>query len=137
MSNEAKPFILIVDDDVDSAFLIRRLLSKSGLTHESLHLVDGERAIEYLNGCKDHVGVGGRPTLMILDIKMPKVSGLEVLQWMRKNPARGVPVVVMTTSDDPGDRQRAAQLTADAFLAKFPAPEEFRVIFERVSKTKD
>lgn len=121
------PLILIVDDDADSAFLVRRLLDKAQLGHRTLHLADGERAIRYFEE-----GKAIETALMVLDIKMPKVNGFEVLEWIRANPQCELPIVVMTTSDDPRDRERAESLGADAFVSKFPVAEEFRKLLERL-----
>jgi CheY-like chemotaxis protein len=73
---------------------------------------DGERAIDYLtkNPC---------PDLLLLDLKMPKVNGFEVLQWIRDKPSlKGLPVVVISSSDLPVDKERAADLGATAFFVK-------------------
>lgn len=129
---EKKPFILVVDDDSDAAFLVLRLLSKSEVPHESLHLGDGEKAIQYLDSCSGLESAPPRPAAMLLDIKMPKVGGFEVLEWMQRFPEFAVPVMVLTTSDDPRDKERAEILGADAFAAKFPPVEEFRELLEKV-----
>lgn len=136
MPTEPKPLVLIVDDDIDAAFLVRRLLSKSGIEHEPLHLTDGEQAISYLSTCGTPSGPGRKPVLMVLDLKMPKLGGFEVLDWMRAHPTYMVPVLVMTTSDDPREKARAELLKADDFLAKFPPPDVFRDILEKLFSGK-
>lgn len=129
---EKKPFILVVDDDADAAFLVLRLLNKTDVPHECLHLGDGEQAIQYLLSCTGSESTPPRPSAMLLDIKMPKVGGFEVLEWMQRSPDFAVPVMVLTTSDDPRDKERAEALGADAFAAKFPPVEEFREQLERL-----
>jgi CheY-like chemotaxis protein len=126
--------VLIIDDDVDAAFLVRRVLAKSGIPHEAQHIVDGEEAMRYLADCFGETGGSQNkpPHLILLDIKMPKVNGFDVLEWLRARPGRTVPVVVLTTSDDPRDQERAQELAADAYVAKFPAPEEFRQLLTKL-----
>jgi len=131
-SPDTKPLILIVDDDLDAAFLIRRLLSKSEVPHDCLHLGDGEKAIDYLVSSGAPDSKISRPAAMLLDIKMPKVGGFDVLEWMRSSPRYAVPVMVLTTSDDPRDKERAEFFGADAFAAKFPPVEEFREHLEKL-----
>lgn len=127
-----KPLILVVDDDADAVYLTRRLLSRSQVEHDCLHLGDGEKAIEYLMACSAEMPQVRRPAAMLLDVKMPKVGGFEVLEWMRTQPGYSLPVMMLTTSDDPRDKERAEQLCADGFAAKFPTVEEFRGHLEKL-----
>lgn len=129
MSSEWKPLILVVEDDVDAVFLVGRLLVKSEIDHQMLHLGDGEQAIRYL---KSGPTGPARPALILLDIKMPKINGLEVLAWLRAEGDGTIPVVMMTTSDDPRDQERARSLQADAFIPKFPPAAEFRELLRKL-----
>ncbi len=127
-----KPLILVVDDDADAVFLIRRLLTRSQVEHDCLHLGDGEKAIEYLTACSVEASQVRRPSAMLLDVKMPKVGGFEVLEWVRARPGPVLPVMMLTTSDDPRDKERAEQLCADGYTAKFPTVDELREQLEKL-----
>ncbi|HEU5078263.1 MAG TPA: response regulator [Opitutaceae bacterium] len=128
------PLVLMVEDDADAAFLLRRLLRKTELPIRILHLNDGAKALNYFEEL-DHPAPDSdlvQPVLVLLDIKMPKVNGFEVLQRIRERSRPRRPVVIVTTSDDPKDKQRAADLGADAFLAKFPTMEELRQLLQQL-----
>lgn len=126
MPPNAKAIVLMIEDDADAAFLLKRLLQKTGLPLEVKHLSDGSKALQYFDelersGESSHAQ---QPLLVLLDIKMPKVNGFEVLTRIRAQSQPHRPVAIVSTSDDPKDRQRAADLGADAFLTKFPTTEE-------------
>ena len=118
--------ILLAEDNEDHVLLIRRAFRQSGLLNP-LHVVgDGEQVIAYLKG---EGGYANRaeyplPCLLLLDLKMPNKNGFEVLEWVRSQPAfSGLRVVVLTTSGDTRDINRAYQLGANSFLTK---PVDFR-----------
>jgi CheY-like chemotaxis protein len=130
MPPESKAFVLMIEDDADAAFLLKRLLQKTGLPLEVKHLSDGSKALQYFDeleqsGDRAHAA---QPLLVLLDIKMPKVNGFEVLTRIRAQAQPHRPVAIVSTSDDPKDRQRAADLGADAFLTKFPSTEELAAL---------
>lgn len=98
--------ILIVDDSPDLCALLAQVLGAGGFSAACVG--GGQEALAYLNH--------SRPELVLLDISMPGMNGLEVLEAMRASPARGVPVVMITAHDDAESRLRAAELGARAFL---------------------
>jgi CheY-like chemotaxis protein len=112
--------ILWVEDDRNDAFLIGRAIRKAGLDQPNL-VTDGREAVEYLSGSGKY---GDReahplPSLILLDLKLPKMSGFEVLQWVRANPAFcRIPVIMFTSSKETVDVDRAYQLGANAYLLK-------------------
>ena len=116
--------ILLAEDDESDVLLIERALKQLG-ANVQLHIVsDGEEAVDYLSG--DGVYVDRTkyplPSLMLLDLKMPKRSGLEVLQWIRAHPnLRRLPVVVLTSSAMPSDLQEAYKYRVNSYLGKSPA----------------
>lgn len=122
------PGLLLIDDDEDCVFLTRRLLRKAGIECPLVVLSGGAEAIAHLRATC--LAAGGRrgmkPLAVLLDINLPgAVNGFRVLEWARSRPAfRRVRFVMFSTSDDPRDRSRAAQLGADAYLVKFPASDE-------------
>ena len=116
-----EPSLLIVEDDPDALLLLRRAFRKVGL-HASLHVVtDGEEAVAYLAG--EGIFADRRanplPCIILLDLKLPKRSGLDVLEWKRRQPhVREIPVIIVTTSEEESDRQRAAELGARHYDVK-------------------
>src|SRR5438874_13730859 len=94
--------ILIADDDQNDVFFLQRAFKKVGLEHELVHVADGQEAVDYLNS-GSAPGDGKKhlvPDLMLLDLKMPRMTGFEVLSWLRKQPdLRGMPVVVLSGSN--------------------------------------
>ncbi len=119
--------ILLVDDDRNNVVLIRRALAKHDLSHECVVVHDGAEALDYLL----HLGTfrdsnGPPPDLILLDIKMPRVDGFEVLQTLKANATlKVVPVVVFTSSDREQDRLISYQLGANAYVVKPIRYEEF------------
>lgn len=114
---EAERPLLIVDDDPDAHFLLRRALRKV-TTHSLVHDVfGGNEAIRYLEKCAD--GASVFPALVFLDIKMPGVSGFDVLAWLQSRGVLGrLVVLVLSASNDPGDMRRAMSLGAHGCLTK-------------------
>jgi len=113
--------ILLTEDDDGDVLLLRHAFDKAGVTNP-LHVVsDGEQALAYLAG---QGGYADRerhplPSLVLLDIKLPGRSGLDVLAWMREQPTlRHIPVIVLTSSQQPGDISRAYDAGANAYHIK-------------------
>ena len=120
MENDALT-ILLVEDDPDDTELIRAALSRAELRYSLHHVSDGEGAISYLSGAGDYANRNTfpLPSVLLLDLKMPRKSGFEVLRWVRANPAFAtLPVIVLTSSDEPGDIKRAYELGATSYLTK-------------------
>jgi CheY-like chemotaxis protein len=112
--------ILLVKDNPDDVLFVSRALDKAG-AGSALHIVD------YLAGHHQYAdrSVHPLPLLVLLDLKLPYVPGLEVLRWLREQPAlRKVIVVVLTSSDHPADIKQAYALGANSFLSKPSNPDE-------------
>ncbi len=113
--------ILLVEDDPNDQLLIRRALAKSRLLNP-LHVVDdGDAAVEYLEGRGRFADRQAHPVpaLVLLDLKLPRRSGIEVLTWLRAQPSlRRTPVVILTSSKDSDDLNRAYDAGANSYLVK-------------------
>jgi CheY-like chemotaxis protein len=115
-----RPTILLVEDSEDDAFYFRLSLKRAGLDCDLIHLMDGAAAITYLQGCIN-AKVPDRvlPDLVFLDLKIPTITGFEVLDWIRTqsfNPA--LDVAVLSGSEHAGDMARATALGATDYIVK-------------------
>jgi CheY-like chemotaxis protein len=115
------PLILLVEDNPDDVLLARRAVKKAALPVSMQVAGDGDEAVAYLGG-QGQFGDRGRhplPALVLLDLKLPKRSGLEVLRWIRSQPELATtPVVVLTSSSEDEDIQKAYALGANSYLQK-------------------
>jgi len=128
--NELDPAILVVEDDPNEVFLIERALQRANLTIPLRVARDGQEAIDYLNHQGDFTDTARypAPTLMLLDLKMPRKNGFEVLGWLRQQPGlRRLVVVVLTSSNLTADINRAYDLGANSYLIK---PGDFKALVD-------
>jgi CheY-like chemotaxis protein len=113
--------ILLVEDDSNDVLLIQRAFRKASLSNPLQIVEDGEAAILYLKG-EESFADRDRfplPRLILLDLKLPRKSGFEVLVWLRQQPKfYGLPVVVLTSSKENNDIQQAYLLGANSYLVK-------------------
>ena len=127
--------ILLVEDDPDDAFLVQRAIRKAGIANPVLLAGDGDRAIEVLAASIGEAGPIVEPPigLVLLDLKMPRRSGFEVLTWLRERPVLArIPVVVLTSSREPRDIDRAYDLGANSYLVKPGSPEELLALVDQL-----
>jgi CheY-like chemotaxis protein len=128
--------ILLVEDDALQVQLIRQVLTASRVTNRVLSVGSGEEALDYLSGkgnYSDRVQYP-LPSLVLLDLKLPKISGFEVLSWIRKNPVMNrLPVVVLTGSAENGDIERAYNLGANSYLVKPFEMEDLRALVKSIN----
>jgi two-component system, response regulator len=112
--------ILLVEDNADDEALTLRAFRKNQMVNDIVIARDGQEALDYLFGTGTFAGrERPLPELILLDLKLPKVDGLEVLRRLRSEPGtRLLPVVVMTTSDEEQDRLRSYSLHANSFIRK-------------------
>ena len=112
--------ILLVDDEPTDAFLMRRCLSRAGVVNP-IHVVrDGREAIHYLQGSGTFADRNGfpLPCLVLLDLKLPFVMGLDVLKWIRQQPELAAIVLILTSSAAEADTAAAYRLGANGYLVK-------------------
>jgi two-component system response regulator len=127
--------ILLVEDNPHDAELVIRALRNHDLAHHLVHLPDGQAALDFLFGSGTHSGrdVRKRPKVVLLDLKLPKVDGIEVLRRIRADErTKQVPVVVLTSSREVRDVSTAYQLGANSFIVK---PVEFESFLNVIRDT--
>ncbi len=114
-----KKRILLAEDNDGDVFLVRRALEKRGLLHELVLAHNGEEALVWLDR---HTGVSNgdaAPDLILLDLNLPRVDGGQLLSHIRKTDSFSrTPVIVLTSSDSPKDRQMALELGANLYFRK-------------------
>lgn len=123
--------ILLVEDNKSDAMLTIRALKKHNLANNLIHLIDGEQALEYIFGTGEFAGrnIEHKPKVIFLDLKMPKVSGLEVLRAIKSDErTKLIPVVMMTSSKEEKDIIESHQLGVNSYVVK-------PVGFDNFSKT--
>lgn len=115
------PLILLVEDNESHALLVRRAFAKAQIANPLQVVGDGDKAVEYLAGTGAYADRERYPlpVLMLLDLKLPRRSGLEVLAWLREQPGLcRLPVVVLTSSKESPDINRAYELGVNSYLVK-------------------
>ncbi len=113
--------VLLVEDDPNDIVLTRRAFRKAELPEPIAVAEDGEQAVAYLGATGEFADRRAHPLpdLVLLDLKLPRMSGLEVLAWLRKQPGlQRMPVVVLTSSRETADVNRAYELGANSYLLK-------------------
>jgi two-component system response regulator len=130
MNNEK--IILLVEDSPDDVTLTRRVLEKHGVANRIVEAHDGVEALDYLFGTGAHAGrdLRQQPQLVLLDLKLPKVDGLEVLRRVRADPRTKLqPVVILTSSREEKDVVAGYALGANSYVRK---PVDFTEFSEAV-----
>ncbi len=125
--------ILLIEDNLNDAELTIRALKKNKVGNVIVHMKDGRDALDFLlaEGPFEGRNVNHKPKVILLDLKMPKVSGLEVLERIKKNEnARQIPVVVLTSSKENKDIDLAYKLGANSYIVK---PVEFESFSNAIS----
>jgi len=119
---EGKPVVvLLVEDNPDHAELVVRSLKAHRLLNEIVHLSDGEAAMDYLRqrGAYADPQKNPRPDVVLLDLRLPRMDGLEVLEEIKTDPAlRSIPVVILTTSESGVDIGKAYERYVNSYLVK-------------------
>ena len=119
--NDAQGLILLADDDPNDVFLIQRAFKKISVRNPMCVVNDGEEAVAYLNGTGEFFDRSRypRPVLLLLDLKMPRKSGFDVLNWVRQQPGlKRLVIVVFTSSNQSSDVNRAYDLGANSYIVK-------------------
>ncbi|POY39713.1 two-component system response regulator [Flavobacterium alvei] len=113
--------IVLVEDSPDDAGLVIRALKKSNLVNHLIHLSDGAQALDFIF-CRNeysHRKIDDKPKLILLDLKMPKVDGLQVLKAIREDErTENIPIVIMTSSNEERDIVDSYRLGANSYIVK-------------------
>jgi CheY-like chemotaxis protein len=126
--------ILLVEDNPSDIGLTQRALAKSRIANEMIVAEDGQEALDYLFAEGKYAGreVSETPALVLLDLKLPRVEGLEVLRRIRGDPrTRRLPVVILTTSKEEQDVAQSYDLGANSYIRK---PVDFKQFVESVER---
>lgn len=123
--------ILLVEDNPKDAELTMAALARCQLLNEVTHVRDGAEALDYLRCEGKYADANhGGPVVVLLDLKLPKLNGLEVLQLIRRDPAlRSTPVVMLTSSREEQDLASSYELGVNAFVVK---PVDFKEFFDAI-----
>lgn len=121
--------VLLVEDDLNDIFIVKRAFRTARIPNPLQVVTDGEEAIGYLRGDGKYRERASYPLpkLIVMDIKMPRRSGFEVLEWVKadSNPLRRIPIIIVSSSDSPADINRAYELGANAYMVK---PMNYRAV---------
>ena len=132
--------ILLVEDDENDVFFFRRALKKAGLEIPIRLVTDGEQALQYFNGDGHYRDRAAHPLpdIIFLDLKLPYLSGMDVLEHIQKQPALSkIDVIVLTSSPEERDRERAFELGAKEYLVKPAAPKTLLQILDRLMQPRE
>jgi CheY-like chemotaxis protein len=130
------PPILLVDDDADDLFILKRLLAKGGLQNKVVSFEDAVLAVGYLEAesrCADKLLI---PFFIVTDLQMPRIDGFRFVEWVRAQPGlRETHVVVVSSAVTPDNEARLLRLGADACLAKYPTVDVLKALVAKSGGT--
>ena len=126
-------FVMLIEDNVDHAELVIRTLQEHQIANDVRHFLDGQSALDYLfqRGEYSDLNTNPRPHVILLDLRLPRVDGIEVLKAIKEDDdLKTIPVVVLTTSEAEKDVARAYYHHANSYLVKPVGFEEFRKLMD-------
>lgn len=129
--------MLLVEDDPNDVLFMRRAWKQAGHPAPLIVVEDGEKAVAYLSGAEPYSDRAQYPfpSHVLLDLKMPFLSGLEVLEWIRSTPeVKTLPVTILSSSAEPGDVERARQLGISDYIVKPSTLQELLNVVKRFSE---
>jgi len=130
----AEPILIVlVEDDDGHANLVERNLKRAGVANGIHRLKDGQEALDFVQGKGAYTSANpSQPMLILLDIKMPRVDGVEVLRQLKSDPRTTlVPVIMLTTTDDPREIQRCYELGCSVYITK---PVDYQAFVEAIKR---
>ena len=125
--------ILLAEDDEGHAYLVKRNLAKAGIGNQIIHVSDGQEALDFVRCEGAYEGrLRDRPLLLVLDINMPRVDGLNVLAQIKAQESTNkTPVIMLTTTDDPREVARCYELGCSVYITK---PVEYEPFVEAIKR---
>lgn len=119
--------ILFAEDDLGHATLVQRNLARAGISNPIVHVRDGQEALDYLQSKGPYLGrVLEDLLLVVLDINMPRVDGVDVLRQIKSDPrTANIPTIMLTTTDDPREIERCYALGCSVYVTKPVGQEAF------------
>lgn len=126
--------ILLIEDNMSDAELTIRALKKNNLSNKLVHLKDGAEALDFIFGTGEYAGrnINDKPKVILLDLKMPKISGIQVLQKIKSDErTKKIPVVVLTSSKEDPDIEECYRLGVNSYVVK---PVQFEKFLTAVSE---
>lgn len=125
--------IVLAEDDDGHATLVQRNLQRTGLVNGFVRVKDGQEALDFIRGegaYAEHSPHGN--ILLLLDINMPRVDGIEVLRRLKADPrTNSIPIIMLTTTDDPREIERCYQLGCSVYITK---PVEYSAFIEAINR---
>lgn len=125
--------ILLAEDDEGHALLVKRNLQRAGITNEIIHVTDGQQALDFVRRRGQFAErSAGVALLLVLDINMPCLDGVQVLQQVKTDESTAnLPVIMLTTTDDPREIQRCYELGCSVYITK---PVDYEQFVEAVKR---
>ena len=131
MASTLQPLIIAVDDEADDIFFLRHILQKTELTHRFQPFANSDAALIALTTLVEQGNAFDLPLVCFLDIKMPGMTGFDLLRWFRSQKSLdAVPVLMFSSSDDPRDIDCARDLGAQGYLKKYPSASAMRTVLD-------
>jgi CheY-like chemotaxis protein len=132
------PFtVLLVEDDLNDIFLVKRAFKKAEIPNPLQVVTDGQEVLNYLQGKGKYADRQAypMPKLIVMDIRMPLQNGFDVLEWIKRDgqALRCIPVVIVSSSEDPHDINRAYALGANAYMIKPVDYIEVEKLFQAIT----
>jgi len=125
--------VMLVEDNIDHAELVLRTLADHNVANQVRHFLDGQSALDYLYQRGEYANSEDtpRPQVILLDLRLPRVDGMDVLKTIKEDPdLKSIPVVVLTTSEAEKDVARAYYNHANSYLVKPVGFEDFRQLMD-------
>jgi CheY-like chemotaxis protein len=130
--SSSMPILLVEDNDADAELALRAFRRRK-ISHPVYVVRDGEEALDYVERRGAFAENAPVPSVILLDLRIPKVDGLEVLRHLKQHPIyRNIPVVVLTTSAEDRDVRRSYELGAASYIVKPVEFEKFQEVVERI-----
>jgi two-component system, response regulator len=127
--------ILLIEDNLNDAEMTIRALKQNNITNKVLHLRDGEEALDFIFGTGQFEGrnINNKPKVILLDLKMPKIDGIEVLERIKSNErTKTIPVVMLTSSKEDPDIKKCYLLGTNSYIVKPVDFESFHIVIAKL-----